>query len=83
MLELSGVSASYGSVPAISNVSIAIGEGAADDAQVVLWRIFDDQARGMVVGKFLPERLPLLAAGFAVVVAGVADAGGAAGADAG
>jgi branched-chain amino acid transport system ATP-binding protein len=29
MLELSGVSASYGSVPAISNVSIAIGEGEA------------------------------------------------------
>jgi branched-chain amino acid transport system ATP-binding protein len=29
MLELSGVSASYGSVPAISNVSIAVGEGEA------------------------------------------------------
>ncbi len=29
MLELSGVSASYGSVPAIHNVSIAIGEGEA------------------------------------------------------
>src|ERR1700726_513251 len=29
MLKLSGVSASYGSVPAISNVSIEIGEGEA------------------------------------------------------
>ena len=29
MLELSGVSASYGSVPAISDVSIAVGEGEA------------------------------------------------------
>jgi branched-chain amino acid transport system ATP-binding protein len=29
MLELSGISASYGSVPAISNVSISIGEGEA------------------------------------------------------
>lgn len=29
MLELSGVSASYGTVPAISNISIAIGEGEA------------------------------------------------------
>jgi branched-chain amino acid transport system ATP-binding protein len=29
MLELSGISASYGSVPAISNVSITIGEGEA------------------------------------------------------
>ena len=29
MLELNGVSASYGSVPAISNVSIEIGEGEA------------------------------------------------------
>ena len=29
MLELSGVSASYGSVPAIHDVSIAIGEGEA------------------------------------------------------
>ena len=29
MLELKGASASYGSVPAISNVSIAIGEGEA------------------------------------------------------
>src|SRR6266436_2827426 len=29
MLELIGASASYGSVPAISNVSIAIGEGEA------------------------------------------------------
>ena len=29
MLELSGVSASYGSVPAISNVSIEVGEGEA------------------------------------------------------
>ncbi|MGZ3296692.1 MAG: ATP-binding cassette domain-containing protein, partial [Xanthobacteraceae bacterium] len=29
MLELKGVSASYGSVPAISNVSIEIGEGEA------------------------------------------------------
>jgi branched-chain amino acid transport system ATP-binding protein len=29
VLELSGVSASYGTVPAISNVSIAIGEGEA------------------------------------------------------
>src|ERR1700730_15911757 len=29
MLELNGASASYGSVPAISNVSIAIGEGEA------------------------------------------------------
>ena len=29
MLELSGVSASYGSVPAITDVTIAIGEGEA------------------------------------------------------
>ncbi len=29
MLELIGASASYGSVPAISNVSISIGEGEA------------------------------------------------------
>ena len=29
MLELSGISASYGSVPAISDVSITIGEGEA------------------------------------------------------